>query len=147
MGLVAAVTMLGLPRLTRRLPAPLLAIVLASVLPAVLGWSDVALLGHVPARFPAPRLPAIPWGEWNELMMAALAVFVLASLESLLSASVVDSLAKEHRTDNDQELIGQGLGNLASALMGGLPVTGVIARSATNIQAGAGRGWRRSSTP
>ena len=65
------------------------------------------------------------------------------SLESLLSASVVDSLDKDHATDNDQELIGQGLGNLASALFGGLPVTGVIARSATNIQAGGAPAWRR----
>jgi carbonic anhydrase/acetyltransferase-like protein (isoleucine patch superfamily) len=74
---------------------------------------------------------------WNELVMAALAIFVLGSLQSLLSASVVDSLTKEQRTDNDQELLGQGLGNLASALFGGIPVSGVIVRSATNIQAGA----------
>ncbi len=136
-GLVAAAAMLGLPRISRRLPAPLIAVIVASVLPAAFGWSRVALLGELPTRFPQPSLPSIPWEMWNELVMAALAIFLLASLESLLSASVVDSLAKEHRTDNDQELVGQGLGNLASALFGGIPVTGVIARSATNIQAGA----------
>ena len=136
-GLVAVAAMLGLPRISRRLPAPLIAVVVASLLPAVFGWSRVALLGELPTRFPWPGLPTIPWELWNELVMAALAIFLLASLESLLSASVVDSLAKEHRTDNDQELVGQGLGNLASALFGGIPVTGVIARSATNIQAGA----------
>ena len=136
-GLVAAAVMLGLPRIARRLPAPLIAVIVASVLPAAFGWSRVALLGELPTRFPWPGLPPIPWQMWNELVMAALAIFLLASLESLLSASVVDSLAKEHRTDNDQELVGQGLGNLASALFGGIPVTGVIARSATNIQAGA----------
>jgi MFS superfamily sulfate permease-like transporter len=69
--------------------------------------------------------------------MAAVAIFLMASRESLLSASVVDSMAKDDRTDNDQELVGQGLGNLASALFGGIPIAGVIARSATNIQAGA----------
>jgi high affinity sulfate transporter 1 len=136
-GLVAAAAMLGLPRLSRRLPAPLIAVTLASALPAVFGWSRVALLGELPARFPRPGLPPIPWELWNELVMAALAIFLLASLESLLSASVVDSLVKDLPTDNDQELVGQGLGNLASALFGGIPLTGVIARSATNIQAGA----------
>jgi SulP family sulfate permease len=136
-GLMAAITMLGLPSIARQLPAPLLAIIVASVLPAAFGWSRVPLLGEIPTRFPWPGLPPIPWRMWNELVMAALAIFLLASLESLLSASVVDSLAKEHRTDNDHELVAQGLGNLASALFGGIPVTGVIARSATNIQAGA----------
>jgi carbonic anhydrase len=137
-GLVANAVMLGLPRVSRKLPAPLIAVLVASLLPVAFGWPRVALLGALPTRFPLPGLPtAIPWQMWNELVMAAVAIFLLASLESLLSASVVDSLAKENRTDNDQELVGQGLGNLAAALFGGIPVTGVIARSATNIQAGA----------
>ena len=136
-GLIAAIAMLGLPRISRRLPTPLIAVVVASMIPAAFGWSRVALLGELPTRLPRPSLPGIPWGLWNELVLAGLAIFLMASLESLLSASVVDSMAKGHRTDNDQELIGQGLGNLASALFGGIPVTGVIARSATNIQAGA----------
>jgi MFS superfamily sulfate permease-like transporter/carbonic anhydrase/acetyltransferase-like protein (isoleucine patch superfamily) len=135
--LVAAGTMLGLPRVSRRLPAPLIALAAASILPAALGWSGVPRLGDMPTRLPWPGLPAVPWGSWNELVLAALALFVMGSLESLLSASVVDSLAEGHRTDHDQELVGQGLGNLASAFLGGIPVSGVIARSATNIQAGA----------
>lgn len=136
-GATAIVIMLLLPRVARKLSAPLVAVAVASLLPALLSWNRVELLGELPSRFPIPVLPAVPWDEWNELVMAALAIFVLASLESLLSASVVDSLAKGTRTDNDQELVGQGLGNMASAFFGGLPVTGVIARSATNIQAGA----------
>ncbi|MBX6316314.1 MAG: SulP family inorganic anion transporter, partial [Isosphaeraceae bacterium] len=106
-------------------------------LPIAFGWSRVARLGPLPRQFPTPTLPSVPWELWNELVMAALAIFVLASIESLLSASVVAAMEKKSRVDNDQELIGQGLGNLTSALFGGLPVTGVIARSATNIQAGA----------
>jgi MFS superfamily sulfate permease-like transporter len=131
--------MLVLPRISRKLPTPLIAVAAATLLPVVFGWSRVELLGPLPRQFPMPSLPVVPWDRWNELVMAALALFVLASLESLLSASVVDSLSKSRTTkvDNDQELVGQGLGNLASALFGGLPVTGVIARSATNIQAGA----------
>ncbi|HEX8199577.1 MAG TPA: SulP family inorganic anion transporter [Isosphaeraceae bacterium] len=135
-GATAVALMLALPRLSRKLPAPLIAVVAASLLPAVFGWKEVALLGVLPGQFPAPRLPAIPWYEWNELFMAALTIFFLASIESLLSASVVVAMSKESRVDNDQELVGQGLANMASALFGGIPVTGVIARSATNIQAG-----------
>lgn len=136
-GLTAAAVMLGLPRVSRRLPTPLIAVVAASLLPVAFGWSRLALMGELPTQFPRPGMRPVPWGMWNELVIAALAIFLLASLESLLSSSVVDSLAKGPRTDHDQELIGQGLGNLVSALFGGLPVTGVIARSATNIQAGA----------
>jgi high affinity sulfate transporter 1 len=136
-GLTAVVVMLGLPRLTRRLPTPLIAVLAATLLPIVLGWGDVRLLGALPRTFPLPTLPVIPFGYWNELVMVSLTIFLLASIESLLSASVVDSMRKETRVDNDQELVGQGLGNMASAFFGGIPVTGVIARSATNIQAGA----------
>lgn len=136
-GATAVALMFALPRISRKLPTPLIAVAAASLLPAVFGWRDVTLLGLLPSRFPAPGLPAVPWEEWNELFMAALTIYFLASLESLLSASVVDSLAKETRVDNDQELVGQGLANVTSAFFGGIPVTGVIARSATNIQAGA----------
>src|SRR4029079_11540988 len=64
-------------------------------------------------------------------------VFLLASVETLLSSSAVDKLAKGKNHDSNQELIGQGLGNIIVSLFGGIPVTGVIARSATNVQAGA----------
>ena len=131
------VLMIGLPRISRKLPTPLLAVGAASLLPWVLGWTEVAMLGAIPSTFPRPTLPIIPWGEWNELVLAALTIALLASIESLLSASVVDSMSKASRVDNDQELVGQGMANMASAFFGGIPVTGVIARSATNIQAGA----------
>ena len=62
---------------------------------------------------------------------------MLASLETLLSSSAVDKLVKGVRHDSNQELIGQGLGNIAVSLFGGIPITGVIARSATNVRAGA----------
>ena len=136
-GLTALAVMLGLPRLSRRLPTPLIAVAVASLLPIACGWTQVRLLGELPRSFPMPTLPGVSWEEWNELVMAALTIFLLASLESLLSASVVESMAKQAHVDNDQELVGQGLGNVASALFGGIPVTGVIARSATNIQSGA----------
>ena len=136
-GLTAMVLMIVLPRISRKLPTPLLAVGAASLLPWVLGWTQVAMLGAMPSTFPRPTVPIIPWGEWNELVLAALTIALLASIESLLSASVVDSMSKTSRVDNDQELFGQGMANMTSAFFGGIPVTGVIARSATNIQAGA----------
>jgi sulfate permease, SulP family len=136
-GTAAIAAMLLMPRISRKLPAALIAVIAASLLPAIFGWSRVELLGELPTRFPIPSLPRVPRSLWNELVLAALAIFFLASLESLLSASIVDSLAKGARNNNDQELLGQGLGNAVSALLGGLPVTGVIARSATNVHAGA----------
>src|SRR4029079_5309825 len=64
-------------------------------------------------------------------------VFLLASVETLLSSSAVDKLAKGKNHDSNQELIGQGLGNIIVSLIGGIPITGVIARSALNVQSGA----------
>ncbi len=136
-GLTAAGLMFGVPRISRRLPAPLIAVVSASVLPLVFGWKEVAFLGALPAGFAVLRLPVIPWEIWNELVQVGLTMYFIASIESLLSAAVVDSMDKSSRVNNDQELIGQGLANIASGLFGGIPVTGVIARSATNVQAGA----------
>lgn len=138
-GVTAAGLMLFTPRISRRLPAPLIAVVAASLLPLAFGWTpqQVQLLGELPRGFPVPSLPRIPWAYINEIVLASLTIFFLASIESLLSASVVDSLSKGQKTDHDQELVGQGFGNIASSLFGGIPVTGVIARSATNIQSGA----------
>jgi SulP family sulfate permease len=136
-GITSVTIMFGLPRFSKRLPIPLVAVAVASVLPLVFGWSDVALIGAIPSGFPSPSLPRFPWGVWNELVLSSVAIFVMASLSSLLSASVVDTMAKGTRTDHNRELFGQGIGNLASAWFGGIPVAGVIARTATNIRAGA----------
>jgi carbonic anhydrase len=127
----------GLPRLHPRLPAVLLAVAVPTAAVAALGI-DAATIGAIPREFPLPRLPSLPAGAaWGSLLGTAVVVYALASLESLLSSSAVDKLARGERHDPDQEMIGQGLGNLASALVGGIPVTGVIARSALNVQAGA----------
>ena len=88
-GTAAIAAMLWMPRISRKLPAPLIAVIAASLLPAIFGWSRVELLGELPTRFPIPSLPRVPWSLWNELVLAALAIFCLASLESLLSASIV----------------------------------------------------------
>lgn len=126
-----------LPRLTKRIPAHLAAVVLATVAVAAFGL-DAATIGEIPRSLPLPKVPSWPQGvAMSALASSTLVVFALASLETLLSSSAVDKLASGPRSDPDQELIGQGLANTIVALFGGIPVTGVIARSATNVQAGA----------
>lgn len=126
----------GLPKFFPKLPAPLFAVVTMSAAAALLG-GDVELIGTIPSSLPAPRLPDFQGLDLSTLLGASFIVYALASLETLLSSSAVDKLSRGPRHDPDQELIGQGLGNVASSLFGGIPVTGVIARSALNVQSGA----------
>jgi SulP family sulfate permease len=92
--------------------------------------------GGIPHGLPAPHLPQLTWGRLLEVMPAALAFTLLGSIESLLSAVVADGMTgRRHRSN--MELIAQGLANVGSAVFGGIPVTGTIARTATNVRAGA----------
>lgn len=141
--LLTLAVLYGLPRVTRRLPPHLVAVAVATVAVAVFGI-EAQTIGEIPRSLPAPSVPPVPKDlSWGGLAASTLVVFALASLETLLSASAVDKLAGGKRSDPDQELVGQGLGNMASALFGGIPVTGVIARSGVNVEAGGKT--RRSS--
>ncbi|SNB81451.1 sulfate permease, SulP family [Rhodoblastus acidophilus] len=92
--------------------------------------------GALPQSLPAPSLPTLALADWWRLVPAALAIAVLGGIESLLSAVVADGMTgRRHRSNC--ELAAQGWANIASALFGGLCVTGAIARTATNIRAGA----------
>ncbi len=126
--------MVGLPRVHRALPASLLAVIGATVVVGLTGW-NVAVIGALPHRLPTPSLPDL--GQAPQLVSAAFAVAVLAAIESLLSAKVADGMADLTPSDPDRELFGQGLANVASALFGGMPATGAIARTAVNARAGA----------
>jgi MFS superfamily sulfate permease-like transporter len=77
------------------------------------------------------------WAVWQPLVFAAISIAFIASAETLLSASAVDQMHQGPRTRYDRELAAQGVGNMVSGFLGGLPMTGVIVRSATNVQAGA----------
>ena len=131
---IVAVVMVGLPRLHRALPASLLGVIVATVVAGVGGWT-VLRIGALPSSLPVPHLPAL--GRIPQLASAALAVAVLAAMESLLSAKVADALTDGRPSDPDRELVGQGLASLASAMFGGMPSTGAIARTAVNARAGA----------
>ena len=85
----------------------------------------------------AIALPSLPRGNWGAFATGVLTVALIASVESLLSAVSVDRMHNGPRTNFDRELIGQGAANIASGTIGGLPVTGVIVRSSTNVSAGA----------
>ncbi len=94
-------------------------------------------ISTIPTTIPLPQLPVVPWEAFDVLFASAITVFMLGSIESLLSASVADGMTLSRRHHSDQELIGQGMANIITPFFGGIPVTGVIARTAVNIRAGA----------
>jgi SulP family sulfate permease len=162
-GLATLVLLLGLPLVTRRIPAPLVALPAAAILALVLarlvpGFS----VSTIASRFSfvvggvtvhgIPRLPPLPLFPWNApgpegaaggLSLAmlraasrgAFAIAMLAAIESLLSAVVADGMART-KHDPDAELFALGVGNLVAPFFGGIPATGAIARTATNIRSG-----------
>jgi sulfate permease, SulP family len=126
------------PRITHRLPGSLIAIIATTALVHLLNF-DVETIGSrfgsVPTGLPSPQFPDISWQRLRELSSPALAIALLASIESLLSAVVADGMTgRRHRSD--MELVAQGLANIASPILGGIPATGAIARTATNIRNG-----------
>ncbi len=127
------------PRFQRVVPASIVSLVLATVLVWALGL-DVQTIqtafGEIPRGLPSLRLPDIEWAAVPRLIGPAFAIALLCAIESLLSAVVADGLTND-RHDSNQELMGQGIANMITPLFGGIPATGAIARTATNIRSGA----------
>ncbi len=124
------------PRISSKLPAVLLAVAIPSAAVVLAGWS-MPEIGALPASLPAPSFPSFDTGAIVPLLGDAFVIYLVASLETLLSSAAIDKMASGQRHDPDQELVGQGIGNIAVSALGGIPVTGVIARSALNVQVGA----------
>ncbi len=124
------------PATVRAVPGALVAIVAATTLSYLpgLGTERIVLDESV---IEAIGLPEMPQGTWSSVALAVLTVALIASVESLLSATAVDKMHNGARTDFNRELVGQGTANVSSGLLGGLPVTGVIVRSTANVGAGA----------
>jgi SulP family sulfate permease len=128
----------------KRLPGMVVAMVLATIAVSLLGWAHsqgVATLGSrfgahaIPSRLPPFGLPPITLARLRELIAPAVAIALLGSIESLLSAVVSDGLIND-RHDANTELIAQGLANLACPFFCGLPATGAIARTSANVRSG-----------
>ncbi|MGH7286683.1 MAG: SulP family inorganic anion transporter, partial [Myxococcota bacterium] len=137
-GLLAIVTTVLWPRVTPRVPGSLMAIVLATALVHGLGLPVETIgdrFGEVHAALPRPALPAFSWSLVPVLFPDALAIALLGAIESLLSAVVADGMAGTRHRPN-AELVAQGVANLASPLFGGIPATGALARTATNVRSG-----------
>ncbi|RZK68666.1 MAG: carbonic anhydrase, partial [Rhodococcus sp. (in: high G+C Gram-positive bacteria)] len=118
------------------LPGPLVAVVAATVLSLALPL-DIDRITLDGSLFDAVALPSMPDGPWLAVATGVLTVALIASVESLLSAVSVDKMHGGTRSEFNRELVGQGSANMLSGLIGGLPVTGVIVRSSTNVAAGA----------
>jgi SulP family sulfate permease len=129
--------------LARRLPASIVVILLGAAVTVFfqLGerWGIATLgseFGAMPRGLPGPHIPLLSMEEWRVLLPAGMTVAVLGAIESLLCAVVADGMIDD-RHDSNQELVGQGIANIACAFFGGMPATGVIARTATNVRSGA----------
>lgn len=128
------------PRLLPRVPAPLIALIGATVAQTLGQFEGVATIGSafggIPQTLPSFSPPAMTFTDIVTLIGPAFTIALLGAIESLLSAVVADGMAGT-RHDSNQELIGQGIANIAAPLFGGFAATGAIARTATNIRNGA----------
>ncbi|RKH52159.1 SulP family inorganic anion transporter [Corallococcus llansteffanensis] len=125
----------------KKVPGPLVAVVGGTAVAAVLN-ANVARVQLAADALSAIKLPSLPEGAaWGAFFVAVLSLALVASAESLLSAVATDKLHTGARANLDRELLAQGVANTLSGLVGGLPITGVIVRSAANINAGAKTRW------
>jgi SulP family sulfate permease len=126
------------PRLSHRVPSPLVALLAGTLVAQLLDLPVETIgsrFGAIPSSLPSPVLPSISFAELRELVGPALAIATLGAIESLLSAVVADGMIGGRHRSN-MELIAQGVANIVSPLFGGMPATGAIARTATNIKSG-----------
>lgn len=138
-GASALATIIVLRKFAPKLPGFLIAVLASSVAVAIFNL-PVDTVGSrfpdIPAGIPMPSLPEFSFAKITAVLPAAFTIAFLAGIEALLSAVVADGMTGSRHRSN-QELIGQGVANLGSAFFGGLPATGAIARTATNIRSGA----------
>jgi len=140
---IASVVIISItPRFSKKIPGSLIAIIAMTVIALLLknfaGVSSVETIGDrftINAQLPEAQMPGLTWETIKSLVSPALTIAILGAIESLLSATVADGVIGD-RHDSNTELIGQGLANLATPLFGGIPATGAIARTMTNINNG-----------
>ena len=141
-GLASVVIIALIPKYSKRIPGSLVAIVVMTVVALLLkqyaGVNSIETIGDrfsINSQLPGAVVPVLSWETIKELVAPAMTIAVLGAIESLLSATVADGVIGDHHNSNT-ELIGQGIANLVSPLFGGIPATGAIARTMTNINNG-----------
>lgn len=141
-GIVSVVIIAVTPRFSKKIPGSLVAIILMTIVALLLkhyaGVTSIETIGDrfsINSALPEAQMPALSWETVKGLVPPALTIAILGAIESLLSATVADGVIG-HRHDSNTELVGQGIANLVSPLFGGIPATGAIARTMTNINNG-----------
>ena len=140
-GVASILIIVFTPKVSRRIPGSLVAIVLMTVVTLLLkraGISGIETIGDrftISSSLPQPEVPKINWETITRLAQPAMVIAMLGAIESLLSAAVADGVIGD-RHDSNQELMAQGIANMVSPLIGGIPATGAIARTMTNINNG-----------
>ena len=137
-GILSLVIILLWPRVSHRIPGALVALVISSIIVYLFKLPVETIgtrFGEISATFPTPVWPKMNLALIKELISPALTIAILAGIEALLSAVVADGMIGGRHRSN-MELVANGLANLASPLFGGIPATGAIARTATNIKNG-----------
>lgn len=140
---VASVAVIAVtPRFSKKIPGSLIAIILMTIVALLLkNFAGVLSIETIGDRFsisnelPAAQVPDMNWETIKSLVSPAITIAILGAIESLLSATVADGVIGDHH-DSNTELVAQGLANIASPLFGGIPATGAIARTMTNINNG-----------
>lgn len=138
LGVLALAILFLMPKAWRRaIPPQLLALVAGTLLAVwVLGAGGYRAIGEIPSGLPSIQLPSFSPEQWRTILIDALVLGMLGSIDALLTSVIADSLTRTQH-NSDKELIGQGLGNLASGLFGGLPGAGATMGTVVNIQSGA----------
>ena len=126
-------------RTAARMPGPIIALVSLSLLAVLLDLPVETIgsrFGGIPQALPSFEWPALSWSSAQQLLIPTITIAVLGAIESLLCARVADNMADLKRHDPNQELMAQGVANVVTPFFGGIPATGTIARTVTNVRAG-----------
>ncbi|MBN1408450.1 MAG: sulfate permease [Calditrichaceae bacterium] len=137
-GLLSLAIILFWPKVSRKIPGSIIAIIISTILVQAFNMNVDTIesrFGSIPSSFPAPSLPEINYDLIKQLIPSATTIAILAAIEALLSAVVADGMIGSKHKSN-MELVANGVANIVSPLFGGIPVTGAIARTATNIKNG-----------